>query len=77
MPIGGARTLWDLALKGEDRLHIRCTKSERVGRYRVALLIETFGKSRRLPDLLVELSADCPRRQSLSTFDRCGAAYGE
>jgi hypothetical protein len=49
---------------------------ERVGSYGLADLISAYGIDTRLPDLLAELSADCPKRagQGLGT-DRCGAVY--
>jgi hypothetical protein len=76
MPTGGARTLADLLMEGRERVGITCTKCERVGSYGLAGLISAYGIDTRLPDLLAELSADCPKRagQGLGT-DRCGAVY--
>jgi hypothetical protein len=76
MPSGGAQTLADLVIDGQKRLDLACTKCERVGSYGLAGLISAHGINARLPDLLAELSADCPKRagQGLGT-DRCGAVY--
>lgn len=76
MPTGGARTLNDLLIEGRERVGIACAKCERVGSYGLAGLISAYGVDMRLPDLLAELSADCPKRvgSGLGT-DRCGAVY--
>lgn len=76
MVAGSARTLGDLIIEGRERVSLACSKCERVGSYGLAGLLATYGLDKRLPDLLVELSADCPKRagQGLGT-DRCGAVY--
>jgi hypothetical protein len=78
MPLGAARTLNDLLMEGRERVGSTCAKCERVGSYGLAGLISAYGIDTRLPDLLAELSADCPKRagQGLGT-DRCGAVYAK
>jgi hypothetical protein len=68
--------LSDLVIEGRERLHLACDKCARVGSYVVVNLVLAHGIDKGLPDLLAELSADCPKRagQGLGT-DRCGAVY--
>ena len=58
-----------------DAIVVACTKCERRGRYRKALLIAAHGPAISLPTLLREISANCPRRAAASVYDGCGAHY--
>jgi len=58
----------------EGQVLVACAKCERRGRYRLAGLIDRFGADFGLPDLLRELSHNCPK---WSGWDRCGAVYPE
>jgi hypothetical protein len=42
------------------------------GQYRLDTLIARHGPACGIPALLRHLSADCPKRQSVSTYDLCG-----
>jgi hypothetical protein len=75
MPTGGPQTLADLVIDGHRSLGLACVMCDRDARYGLAGLISDHGSNARVPDLLAELSADCPRAgQGLGT-NRCGAAY--
>jgi hypothetical protein len=74
MPDGGARTLRDLIDEKRDRVEIACVKCPRVGSYGLAGLLVRYGMTKRLADLLAELSADCPLRKARG-LNRCGAVY--
>lgn len=74
MPIGDARTLQDLVDGAVDRLEISCQKCERVGDYSLLSLLEQHGAACELPNLLVYLSRNCPKRAG-PRLDRCGAAF--
>jgi hypothetical protein len=63
----GSFTLAEVATK-TDVLAISCSRCERAGRYPLADLIERYGRIFTVPDLLGELSKDCPKRGS----DLCG-----
>jgi hypothetical protein len=45
----------------------------RSGRYNLDTLIARHGPAFTVPTLLRELSADCPKRKSVSAYDLCGA----
>jgi hypothetical protein len=74
MPRDGSMTLadYDAALVS---INIACRKCDRRGRYRIATLIERFGGDKKLPDMIAEISGDCPRRQAMNVGirDLCGA----
>jgi len=44
----------------------------RCDRYRLETLIARHGADFGIPDLLAVLSADCPKRKSISVYDLCG-----
>jgi hypothetical protein len=67
-------TLADTA-RVQDVLELRCEKCDRYGRFRVAGLIERYGRDMGLPELRGILSADCPSRQSVSIYDQCQARF--
>jgi hypothetical protein len=53
-------------------LTVACTRCERAGRYRLDTLIVRHGEDFGIPDLLRHLSADCPKRRSITVYDLCG-----
>jgi hypothetical protein len=53
-------------------LAIACDRCDRAGRYPLATLIGRHGAEFGIPMLLRELSADCPKRQTVSNYDNCG-----
>jgi hypothetical protein len=71
MAISGTITLADVAER-TDTLTVACTRCERSGRYPVVLLVKRHGRRCGVPELLQRLSADCPRRASVKTYDLCG-----
>ena len=68
MPRDGAMTLSDLPV---DRLVVVCDRCPRRGVYSVARLMATRGDAK-IPDLLADLSADCPKRLAMKWSDLCG-----
>ncbi len=71
---GDAVTLGDLAGKQIALLEIACRRCERRGRLQIDRLIEQHGDMR-LPELLVILPGDCPKRETVSISERCGVYY--
>ncbi len=67
----GALTLADVAGLTEH-LAIACNRCGRAGRYRLDRLIWRHGANFAVPALLRLLSADCPKRESVSVYDLCG-----
>jgi hypothetical protein len=67
----GAITLADVAAR-TDVLVVACTRCKRAGQYSLDTLIRRHGPLFGVPALLRHLSADCPRRQSVSAYDLCG-----
>jgi hypothetical protein len=67
----GSITLGDV---GEHTtvLTVACSRCERAGRYRLDTLITRHGADFDVPALLRVLSADCPKRESLSAYELCG-----
>jgi hypothetical protein len=53
-------------------VRLRCDACKRAGSYRLARLAVKFGAEILLDDLLVRLSADCPRDDPIGT---CGARF--
>jgi hypothetical protein len=53
-------------------LAIACTRCDRAGKYSMDTLIDRYGLAFGVPALLRLLSADCPKRRSLSASDLCG-----
>jgi hypothetical protein len=67
----GSITLADVA----DRtavLALACNRCGRAGRYPLETLIARHGAGYGIPALLGLLSADCPKRASVSAYDLCG-----
>ena len=54
-----------------DVLCVECTKCSRKGRYRVAKLIEKYGRKANMMKWREMLSSDCPRRDAAGLSDRC------
>jgi hypothetical protein len=63
-------TLGEIAAK-TDQLIAVCSKCARCGRYNVARLIEKYAPGKSGPELLRELSVDCPGRNNTGWHDRC------
>ena len=76
MPIGGSLTLGDVAAR-TPLLAVDCSRCDRAGRYSLTLLSDRYGLDYTIPTLLIELSKDCPRRLSLTVYDRCGCRCPE
>ena len=55
-------------------IEIACEKCNRRGRYRRSSLLEKYGPTMVLPDILAELSANCDLRDSVGN-EGCGAYY--
>jgi hypothetical protein len=72
MPRDGAIIFADLIGK-LDVLHVTCEKCERKGRYAVARLIEQRGRDAKVTDFLTDITADCPKRDTVNWNDRCRA----
>ena len=47
-----------------DTLTFDCSKCVRRGRYHVASLVDRFELDKKMPELLAETSADCPKRSA-------------
>lgn len=72
----GALTLRDLLARGDRRLVVTCETCGRRGSYALARMIARHGPGKPLPELLTDISADCPRRDPLRQHtDPCGARY--
>jgi hypothetical protein len=71
MATSGSITLGEAA-KHTAVLTVACSRCERVGKYRLETLIARHGEDFGIPDLLRMLSDDCPKRKSVTIYDRCG-----
>jgi hypothetical protein len=56
-------------------LTVVCEPCGRRERYDVERLIRQYGWDAKLTDLLPALVADCPKRRSVSVYDRCKAVF--
>ena len=54
-------------------LSVACSRCDRAGQYPVDRLVAQYGRSFGVPLLRRMLSADCPKRESTSLYDTCGA----
>jgi hypothetical protein len=72
MPRDGAITFSDLIGKLDD-LRVSCEKCGRSGRYQVQRLIRDRGRDGKIVDWLDQITADCPKKATISWNDRCGA----
>jgi hypothetical protein len=77
MSAGDDRTLGDIALEGRERVPIECDKCERFESFPLHLLVEAHGKRQHVRDIVVHLTADCPKRLDPSVLDPCGARCAE
>jgi hypothetical protein len=50
----------------------RAPDATKLGMYRLETLIARHGADFGIPDLLRLLSDDCPKRKSVTIYDRCG-----
>jgi hypothetical protein len=69
--MSGSITLADVSARTEV-LVVACGRCDRAGRYPLAKLIERHGGGSGVAALLRWLSADCPKRTSISAYDLCG-----
>jgi len=75
MPRSGAVTLRELAQQeGRTHLTVACEPCGRQGRYLVRRLLEQQGDLG-LPDVLAQLTQDCPKHQNVAIHDRCRAVF--
>jgi hypothetical protein len=72
MPRDGALILSEVRV---PVLTVVCEPCGRRERYDVERLTRQCGWGAKLPDLFARLTADCPRRGSVSIHDRCKAVY--
>jgi hypothetical protein len=72
MPRDGAQILYEV--RGPVR-SVVCEPCGRRERYDVERLTRQYGWDAKLTDLLTELVADCPKRRSISIYDRRKAAF--
>ena len=72
MPRDGAQTLSEV--RGPI-LSIVCEPCGRRERYDGEGLMRQNGRTAKLTDLLPALVADCPKRGSVSVYDRCKAVF--
>jgi hypothetical protein len=70
--MSGSITLGNVAAR-TDTLLVACTRCERAGRYSLHMLIKRYNRRLGVPALLVKLSADCPKKHSITASDPCGA----
>jgi hypothetical protein len=69
--MSGSITLADVAAR-TDVLVVACTQCDRAGRYSLHTLIKRYSRRYSVPALLGKLSADCPKRKSMSAYNLCG-----
>ena len=72
MPRDGAIIFGDLIGK-LDVLRVACEKCGRDGRYQVQRLINDRGRNCKIVDWLDQITADCPKKATISWNDRCAA----
>ncbi len=71
----GSHTLAEIALR-LPMLEVRCTKCDRRGRYRTALLVERYGADFAGPDLREKLSVACEKHDA-AEYERCDLYFPE
>jgi hypothetical protein len=69
--MSGSITLGEVA-EHTAVLAVAGSRCDQAGRYRQDTLIARHGADFGIPDLLGVLSADCPKRGSVTIYDRCG-----
>lgn len=67
-PHSGVVVIADVAATGTAMLALAC---DRCGRLSVARLLQERGPDTALPVIASELTAECPRRGTRDTYDRC------
>lgn len=67
-------TLGEIAAR-TSMLEVACSRCERRGRYRLDTLIARYGAEGSARDMLPDLKADCPRRNSASLMERCDVFF--
>ena len=72
MPRDGATLLSDIPV---PVLTVVCEPCGPRERYDVERLMRQYGWDAKLTDLLPALVADCPKRRSVSVYDRCKAVF--
>jgi len=72
MPRDGAQILSDIRV---PVLTLVCEPCGLRDRHDVERLKRQYGWDAKLTDLLPALVADCPKRRSVSVYDRCRAVY--
>ena len=72
MPRDGATLLSEVRV---PVLSVVCEPCGRRERYDVERLMRQYGWDAKLTDLLPALVADCPKRGSVSVYDRCKAVF--
>jgi hypothetical protein len=72
VPRDGAIIFSDLTGKLEV-LRVTCEKCGRDGRYILARLIRQRGRDGKIVDWLDQITADCPKKATVSWNDRCAA----
>jgi hypothetical protein len=72
MPRDGALILSEVRV---PVLSVVCEPCGRRERYDVERLMRQYGWDAKLTDLLPALVADCPKRRSVSVYDRCKAVF--
>jgi hypothetical protein len=72
MPRDGAIVFGDLIGK-LDMLRVSCEKCGRDGCYGLAKLIDKRGRDGKIVDWLDQITADCPKKATISWNDRCAA----
>jgi hypothetical protein len=75
-PVRGAYTVGEIAALGAaaggTHIVIACNRCERRGRLSLARMVAENGANKPGPELLRDLSADCPKRVSTMVNDVCG-----
>jgi len=56
-----------------DLVRIQCNDCGRSGNYKKSNLLKQYEPTAQMPDVLFDLSSDCPKRQS--SGEACGAIY--
>jgi hypothetical protein len=72
MPRDGALILSEVRV---PVLSVVCAPCGRRERYDVERLMRQYGWNAKLTDLLPPLVKDCPKRRSVSIYDRCKAVF--
>ena len=75
-PVRGSYTVGEIAAfgaaAGATHIVIACNRCERRGRLSLARMVAEHGADKPGPELLRDLSADCPKRISKMAHDICG-----